>query len=133
MDLAHRVAGDSVQELVVARLFVAGEMADSVASKRSFFAITYDERHGDLAEIVVRHANHSRLHDARDFIQNSLDFFRVHVESAGDNQVVGSPEQADPAVMIGSGEVTGSEVSSGVNDSAVCSGRCQYPPKRLGP
>ena len=73
-----------------------------------------DDDGGDaLAEIRVRTADHGALGDARQRIDLALDFLRIDIEAAGDDQVLGAPDDVHITALIDLADIAGDEEAVG--------------------
>src|SRR5918999_6279584 len=89
-DLAHRVAGQLVEEADLAGALVGrelrGHVVDQLALLRSPLAFGDDPGDDPLAEVVVGGAGHGRLAHAGVLEQGDLDLARPHLVAAGLDQ-----------------------------------------------
>ncbi len=74
----------------------------------------HDHRDHELTPFVGRFAHHRDLGDAGVREQHVLDLARVHVEAARDDELLGSPDDAEVAVVIELADVAAAEPSVGV-------------------
>ena len=66
-----------------------------------------------LAEVGMRQADHGRFDDTGHGVDHVLDFLRIDVEAAGDDQVLGAADDGDVAVGIAPAHVAGLEPAVG--------------------
>ena len=72
-----------------------------------------DDRRDRFAEIRVGHADHRRFDDAGQRVDLLLDFLRIDVEAAGDDEVLRAADDAQIAVRQQLAHVAGAEVAVG--------------------
>ena len=93
--------------MLVARQPRIERCAERIVFDRHLFG----DEHGNhaLAQVGVRRADHRRFRYSRYFIEPVLDFLRVDVEAAGDDQVLAAADQGHPALAVDAREVAGDE------------------------
>src|ERR1700682_6824127 len=75
-----------------------------------FGALVADHDSGDaLAEIGMRHADHGGFDHARHGVNLAFDFLRIHIEAAGDHEILAAAENVHVAVTVDLAEIAGDE------------------------
>ena len=125
--LAQRVARQRVDEAHAPRPLVRRELArrvrEQVVGARRWLAGRDDHRHHDLAPLVGRLAHHRDLGHRGVREQHVLDLARVHVEAAGDDQLLGAPDDAQVPVGVELADVAAAEPAVGGERARVASSR----------
>src|SRR3546814_10401974 len=114
LHLAHGVARQLVHEEHLLRHLEVGERGlggglDGLGRHLGTAAGALHHREHRLAEVGVRHADDRRLLHARDRVDAELDLLRIGVEAAGDDEVLGPPDDMDVAALVDRRHVSGDE------------------------